>query len=162
MSPRDALELASFVVTVIALPFAIVVFLLEQRKARENEDEEAYQTLSDSYNEFLKLVLANPDLMLRTAPHAPALNEEQRERRLVIFEMLISLLERAYILLYDDDMPTRKRRRWHTWEDYMREWCRREDFRDLLERLLQGEDPEFAALIRRLAREEAQAQEAAA
>ena len=35
----------------------------------------------------------------------------------------------------------------------MREWCRREDFRDLLPRLLGGEDPEFSAFILRLARE---------
>jgi hypothetical protein len=37
----------------------------------------------------------------------------------------------------------------------MREWCRREDFRALLPRLLQGEDPEFAQFIRDLAAREA-------
>jgi hypothetical protein len=37
----------------------------------------------------------------------------------------------------------------------MREWCRREDFRDLLPRLFIGEDAEFAGLNRRLAPEEA-------
>ena len=69
MSWRDAFELASFVVTVIGLPFAIGVFLLQQRQERENEEEEAYQMLSDAYNDFLKIVLANADLQLRT--HEP-------------------------------------------------------------------------------------------
>ena len=38
----------------------------------------------------------------------------------------------------------------------MREWSRREDFRERLPRLLRGEDPSFAAYIQGLAREEAQ------
>ena len=54
-------------VTVVGLPFAIGVFLLQQRQERDNEDEEAYQMLSDAYNDFLKIVLANADLQLRTS-----------------------------------------------------------------------------------------------
>jgi hypothetical protein len=149
-----AIEQGSYLVTVVGLPFAIWVFLSQQRKERENEEEEAYLLLSASYNEFLKLVLANPDLKLRTGAQGAKLDDEQRERRVVIFEMLISLFERAYLLLYEPDMTGRQRRRWNSWEDYMREWCRREDFRVLLPRLLQGEDPEFSAFIRALADEE--------
>jgi hypothetical protein len=37
----------------------------------------------------------------------------------------------------------------------MREWCRREDFRRRLPQLLIGEDPDFAAYLRRIADEEA-------
>jgi len=36
----------------------------------------------------------------------------------------------------------------------MREWCRRDDFRHELPRLLRGEDPGFQAYIRRVADEE--------
>ena len=76
---RDAWELASFIVTVVGLPFAIGVFLLQQRQERENEDEEAYQMLSDAYNDFLKIVLANADLQLRTsaALHEPDVGAER-------------------------------------------------------------------------------------
>ena len=70
MNWRDAWELASFVVTVVGLPFAIGFFLLQQRQERDNEDEEAYQMLSDAYNDFLKVVLANADLHLRTSDGA--------------------------------------------------------------------------------------------
>jgi len=44
-----------------------------------------------------------------------------------------------------------KRRRWHSWEDYMREWCAREDFADVLDTLLIGEDADFRNYIRSLA-----------
>ncbi len=147
-------ELLSYIVTVIGLPVGISIFVYEQRKERDNEDEEVYQLLSDSYNDFLKLVLANPDLKLRSQAATPNLTEEQQERMLVIFEMLISLFERAYLTAFDDRMTIKQQRRWHSWDDFMREWCRRDDFRVLLPRLLQGEDPDFATYIRCLAEEE--------
>ena len=151
MSALELLELGSYMVTIIGLPFAILAYLKEQRQERENEDEEGWQRLSDAYNDFLKLVLANPDLRLRTAERVQGLSEEQRERQRVIFEMLVSLFERAYILLYSETMPGRQLRRWNSWEDYMREWCTRQDFRELLPELLRGEDADFAAYIQRLA-----------
>lgn len=154
MNLKDAFEFASFVVTVVALPFAVWVFLAEQRKERENEEEEAYQLLSDAYIDFLKIVLGNADLQLRSTPALANPTPEQNERMLVIFDMLVSLFERAYLLAYAENMGEKQRRRWHSWEDYMREWCQREDFRARLPELLRGEDPDFSAYIRGLATEE--------
>jgi hypothetical protein len=154
MTGRDAFELASFVVTVIGLPFAIVVFVLQQRKERENEEEEAYQHLSDAYNDFLKIVLANADLHLRTNAALPSPTAEQNERMMVIFDMLISLFERAYLVAYKSEMAETEQRRWNSWDDYMREWCRRDDFFNALPLLLRGEDPEFQRYILRVAQEE--------
>jgi hypothetical protein len=144
-------ELLSYVVTVIGLPLAIVVFAMEQRKERQNEEEAVYESISDNYQEFLRIVLEHPDLHLFSMAKTPALTEEQRERMMVIFSMLISLFERAYMLLYEDNADPAKQRRWHSWEDYMREWCAREDFRDSLDSLLAGEDPDFCGYIRALA-----------
>jgi hypothetical protein len=154
MPIRDLLELASFLVTVIGLPFAIGVFFLEQRRERENEEEEGYQLLSDAYNDFLKIVLANADLQLRSTAALPNPTPEQNERMLVIFDMLISLFERAYLVAYKDDMSATEHRRWNSWDDYMREWCRRDDFHNALPLLLRGEDPEFQRYIKRVAQEE--------
>jgi hypothetical protein len=151
---RDAFELASFVVTVVGLPFAIGVFLLQQRQERENEDEAAYQQLSDAYTEFLKIVLANADLQLRTSGALPNPTPEQNERMMVIFDMLVSLFERAYLVAYKDDMTPTERRRWNSWDDYMREWCRRDDFHNALPLLLRGEDPGFQTYIKRVSGEE--------
>ena len=156
MTAMEVWELLSYVVTVIGLPMAVTVFIYEQRKERDNEDEEVYQLLSDAYHDFLKLVLANPDLKLRSQAATPDLTEEQQERMQVIFEMLISLFERAYLTAFDDRMTAKQQRRWHSWDDFMREWVRRDDFRAQLPRLLQGEDADFAVYIRRLADEERQ------
>lgn len=147
-------EQLSYIVTVIGLPFAIAVYLKDQRQERQNDEEEIYQRLSDEYAEFCKLIIDNADLRLRTQKDTPpALTPEQEERRLILFEMLVALFERAYILVYEDDMGRQQRRLWQSWEDYMRDWCEREDFRDLLPRLLTGEDEDFSTHIMRIAAE---------
>ena len=147
----ESWELASYVVTVVGLPLAIFVFFFEQRKERENEEEEVYQLLSDNYQDFLRVALDNPDLRLFADEETPQLTDEQRERMFIIFSMLISLFERAYLLLYEDDMKPKQARRWRSWEDYMSEWCQRADFRALLPVLLRGEDPEFVVYMQALA-----------
>ena len=70
-------EVLSYLVTIFALPMAILVFLYEQRCERQNEQEELYQRLSDEYISFLKLALANPDLqLLRKSALSQPLTEE--------------------------------------------------------------------------------------
>jgi hypothetical protein len=152
MSLFQTCELTFYIVETLALPFAIIVFILEQRKERQNEEEEIFQRLSDEYREFLKLVLDNADLHLLRRDGAPQdLTDDQKERRLTIFGILISLFERAYLLVYEEDMDKQTRRMWQSWEDYMREWVRRAEFRDALPQLLEGEDEEFTRHIRHLA-----------
>ncbi|HEY0010206.1 MAG TPA: hypothetical protein VGB55_15890 [Tepidisphaeraceae bacterium] len=144
-------EMLSYVVTVIGLPLAILVFILERRKERENDEEEVYQLLSDNYQDFLKVALENSELALFSSELTQDLTPQQREKMFIIFSMLVSLFERAYLLLHEGRMSAIQKRRWRTWEDYMREWCARPDFANLLPTLLQDEDPEFVAYIEELA-----------
>jgi hypothetical protein len=130
-----------------------LVFVIERRKERAAEAEELYQRLSDEYTSFLKLVLDNADLQLLRKHASPAeLNEDQMERKFALFGILVSIFERAYLLVYDEHMNKQARRLWSSWEDYMQEWCRRPDFRKSLPELLEGEDPEFRAYIESVAR----------
>jgi len=55
----------------------------------------------------------------------------------------VSLFERAYLLVFEERMDKQTTRLWQSWEDYMREWCRRPDFREALPDLLSGEDEGF-------------------
>lgn len=147
-------EIASYVVTVIGLPFAIIAYLLEQRKERQNEDEELYQRLADEYAEFQQLLLKNADLRLISGyVRDSEMTDEQRERKTIIFDLLVSLFERAYILVYEEDMSKQTQRLWGTWEDYIRFWTKRNDFRSALNDLLDGEDPEFTAYMKKIASE---------
>jgi hypothetical protein len=148
----DIVEFSFYLVETFALPFAILVFLIERRKERHVEEEEIYQRLSDEYTNFLKLVLDNADLhLLRKDALLNQLSEEQMERKFALFGILVSIFERAYILVYEEHMSKQTRRLWSSWEDYMREWCRRPDFRRALPELLEGEDPDFRKHIQGIA-----------
>jgi hypothetical protein len=89
--------------------------------------------------------------LLRKHETVTELTAEQQERKFTLFNILVSLFERAYLLVYEDAMDKQTRRLWQSWEDYMREWCRREEFRATLPELLQGEDEDFAAHIEKIA-----------
>ena len=146
------LEACTYLVTILGVPVAILVFFYQQRQARQNEENALHRTLSEEYDNFLRLVLDHADLQLIRSPDAyPELNDEQRERKHILFSILISLFEKAYIILYDDKMSKDTRRLWLSWEDDMREWCRRGDFRAALPTLLEGEDDAFSRHIARVA-----------
>ena len=92
MDTLQTWELLSYLVTVIGLPLAILVFVYERRRERQNDQEEIFQRLSDEYREFLKLVLENSDLhLLQREVSSRELTLEQKERRFVIFGILVSL-----------------------------------------------------------------------
>ena len=155
MDTFGMVEFLSYIVTIVGFPFAILVFVYEKRRERQTEEEEIYQRLSDEYADFLRLVLENADLRLMRNQGADyKLNDEQLERKLVIFGILVALFERAYILVYEDNMSKQTRRLWLSWEDYMRDWCKRKDFREALPQLLQGEDEDFQRQITSIARQE--------
>jgi len=147
-------ELLSYIVTVIGLPLAIYIYLHDQFKERENEEDEVYQLVSVNYQDLLKVALDHADLKLFSDPPLADPTEEQRERMIIYFSMLVSLFERAYLLLYEELMSGRQLRRWRSWEDYMQEWCRRADFREALPELLRGEDPDFVAYIQGLVKKD--------
>ncbi len=151
MDVMQVLEAASYLVTVVGLPLAIWVFIHDRRRERQSDEEEIFLRLSDEYSDFMRLVIDNADLQLLSASPRGELGEEQRERRHALFAILVSLFERAYVLVYEERMSPQQARLWRTWTDYMQEWCAREDFRTALPRLLQGEDPGFVATIGRIA-----------
>ncbi|WP_298968222.1 hypothetical protein [uncultured Roseobacter sp.] len=138
------LEGLSYLVTILGFPAAIFVIVREERLRRENEASELHRNLSEEYDNFLRMVIDHSDLLLMSRTRlADDLDEEKRERVEIIFRILISLFEKVFILLHRQDMEGNAQRRWASWQDYMTEWCNREDFRSLLPKLLEGEDEEF-------------------
>lgn len=151
MDAMQWLEALSYLVTIVGLPFAIGVYVHDRRRDRQNDEEEIFLRLSDEYADFMRLVIDNADLHLLSPTVKGELSEEQLERKRALFAILVSLFERAYVLVYEERMSRQQARLWQSWEDYMHEWCAREDFRAALASLLQGEDPGFVATIQRIA-----------
>ena len=151
MSGLEWLEAASYIVTIVGLPLAIGVFVYDRHRDRQTDEEEIFLRLSDEYADFMRLVIDNADLHLLSPGVKGELSEDQLERKHALFAILVSLFERAYVLVYEDDMSRQQARLWQSWEDYMVEWCARADFRAALPALMQGEDPGFVSMIQRIA-----------
>src|SRR5271170_3283563 len=49
---KDIFEFTFYMVDTFALPFAIIVYVIERRKERQADEEELYQRLSDEYMNF--------------------------------------------------------------------------------------------------------------
>lgn len=151
MSGLEWLEALSYIVTIIGLPLAIGVYIYDRRRDQQTDEEEIFLRLSDEYADFMRLVIENADLHLLSPTVKGALSEDQMERKQALFAILVALFERAYVLVYEDDMSHQQARLWQSWADYMTEWSQREDFRNALPSLLSGEDPGFVAMIRQIA-----------
>lgn len=148
MTLLEKFELWSYVATIVGFPWLILTFWYERKKEGMNEQEELFLDLSREYDEFLKLVLNNSDLRLMSPQSNIVFDEEKTERRYIIFGILVSIFERAYLLVYEDDMDKQTARLWKSWEDYIKEWCSRKDFRASLDIHLVGEDPDFVKYMK--------------
>lgn len=152
-------ELLSYIVTVLGLPIALFAIWREMRAERRNEqkeieqrEDELYVSLSQQYTAFLESALANPELdLMGENGAAPNLTPAQHQKKQIYFEMLIALFERAYILLYEPNLSGDAARRWQSWADYIEWWLRKPDFRAYTLANLDGEDPDFAAFVRKKA-----------
>ncbi|MGB3339223.1 MAG: hypothetical protein WBA73_18760 [Devosia sp.] len=144
---NEALQAISSITLILGLPFAILAFVLDRRKARQNEITEIYVNLGDSYFDFVRMTLSAPDANVWEKHDNKDLTSREIGQKWALFEALVSLFERAYIFSYDAGKTGDNARNWRPWETFMREWCAREDFSEWLPDLVADEDPAFAAYI---------------
>lgn len=137
------MELLSYFATVIGIPLALATFIIQERKERQVEQQEIYDQLMAHYSEILQKLFDHPELDYHETPMK---DPEDARRQLIIYEMLVSLFERAFILLYGDPDPSYKRM-WNSWADYINLWAGRPNFRYALPSLMKGEDPDFARFM---------------
>lgn len=153
MTITEFWSLAANISLALSAPYALILFMYEKNKERDVSNEEMYQKLAEEYAKFSNLLINNADLQLRTNPVPDtSLTPDQKERKKVIFDLLVALFEQAFILVYEEKMDAQAKRLWTTWEDYIIFWCNRPDFRAHLPDLLPGEDPEFVAYIKKMAK----------
>lgn len=135
----EFMELLSYVATVIGIPLAIITFITQERKERQSEQEEIYDKLMDHYAEIQEKLFEHPEL---DQHNTPLTDPEAARRQRILYEMLISLFERAFILLHGETDPAYKRM-WNSWLDYIESWSVRPNFRAVLPDMMRGEDPDF-------------------
>ena len=132
----------------IGIPIGIGLYVVNKRKERLEREYGTYDALDNKYIDYLRLCLANPDLDVADTPRRdmPGLSPEQQHRELVIFSILISIMERAY-LMYEDKSGRVRRDQWAGWDAYIRDWSLRTNFTTVLPTLTQQFDGGFVKYL---------------
>jgi len=160
---KDLFELLSYVAILLGIPAGLCQYYRSVKKEQQDREYGTYNALDEKYLQFLTLCFKHPELDVFEVPDAAPrpLDETQKKQELIALTMLISICERAF-LMYSDQSTAVKRRQWSGWDGFIREYCRRENFRRALARAGGGFDLGFEEYIRRvLAETESEAAEKA-
>jgi hypothetical protein len=149
------------VATVGGVLVGLAALTFEKRRERIDRENGTYHALDEAYIEFLKLSLDHPDLHLPTAALLAGQSSEPDPERLVrhqlVFEVLVSLLERAYVMYHRHGRVIRDAQ-WKGWDAYATRWAKRRDFAALWKQISADEyDARFVAYIEALMKGESAA-----
>ncbi len=124
-SIRDLFELLSYIAAVIGIPLAIYTYYKGKQEEQKIKEKEVLFTSHTLYVDYLKLCLEHPQLNTYNYPEGSLSEKEKKE--LIIFEILFTYLESAY-LYYRNQSDEIRRRQWKGWEEYIKDFSSNENF----------------------------------
>jgi hypothetical protein len=130
MTFKEIAETVSHVIVIVGLPLAIIQYWKESSKERMDRRYEIYSSMDEKFVEWEKLCLEYPELDIHDVKDSVpvVLNEKQKKQEVILFTILFSIFERAY-MLYSDESTQLKKSQWTGWDQYMQDYCKRENFR---------------------------------
>ncbi len=128
-----SLEQLSYVASILGFPAIVLAICVEILRSAQERSRETQLELSRRYGEFLRLAMDLPecrlaDTLTPNEVETSDLTEEIAYRQRIAFQTLVSLFEDAHFLLSGKLSPMRSRL-WHGWEEYIKYWMSRPDFR---------------------------------
>jgi len=144
MTVLEVFELLSYVATALGVPTAIGAYLTAKSRERREREYETYHALDEKYLDYLEMCIQNPRLDMYYFPleQEVVLSPEEKIQQHAMCEILIALLERAF-LMYRDQATEIKRAQWEGWNAYMHDWAKRANFRRLWSELGEQFDKDF-------------------
>jgi hypothetical protein len=135
-------------VTIVGLPIAIATFRTSKRKEAIDREYGTYNSLDERYIEFVKFALDHIELDVFELGlvNPPALDDFKKHQQLAAYSILMSIMERAY-LMYADQPGAAKRNQWHGWHQFISNYCARISFREAWIKNGDGFDDTFTAYI---------------
>lgn len=151
MEAAQYIEVAANVATAMSLIVAVAILGLEKRRERIDREYGTYDALDEKYIEFLRICIDNPDLNIyhNYASSSIKLDTEQKMKRAAAFEILVSVLERAY-LMYHEKRSSVMERQWAGWEAYIEGWARDPRFVEVWQTLGDQYEQQFCRHINSL------------
>jgi hypothetical protein len=150
---------------VLAVSWAFFGRVKDDRAYREDK---THAELNARYAEYLSLVVRYPDLPIQdfgddeywmkkvfdesyvedNSKKLDDLSYIDYKRTVTVYEILYTMMERAY-LTYAAHNDNFKKKQWYGWDEYIKEWFERSDFRTIWERHLSSSenDSDFTRYI---------------
>lgn len=133
----------SNVVTALGLPLAIGTWLWQIRRERISRERDTHGEMNSRYMAYLQLVLTNPSLELQDFELSRDRDLNQKlplseAMKITGLEILINMFERAFFLYHGHSSKFREQQ-WKGWDEYIRGWTQREEFRKYWFTYLRGE-----------------------
>jgi hypothetical protein len=151
MTIATTLDVLVKITQLIGIPVGIIVYARNKRKERIDREYGTYDALDQKYIDYLKLCLANSDLDVADMPktNVIALTAEQSHRQTIMFLILLSIMERAYIM-YKDKSDAIRQSQWSGWNAYIQDWLKRGNFAAALPMLSTEFDVGFCAYLKQM------------
>ncbi|MDP4265394.1 MAG: hypothetical protein Q8941_22905 [Bacteroidota bacterium] len=126
----DYLSAIANVILILGLPIAVIQYISTTKKEKKDREYETYNSLDEKYVEWEKLCLEYPQLDIYDVKDSipPVLNAKEKKEEMILFTILFSIFERAYIL-YSDESTQMKKDQWIGWHLYITNYCQRDNFR---------------------------------
>lgn len=131
---RLVFEILANIATLLGVPIAIWLFANEKRRERLDREYGTYDALDEKYIEYLKLCLEYPELDVfdyaksEIDQFLSKKNKSVEKQELILFTILISIFERSF-LMYRDQSTALKKEQWMGWDEYIRDYAVRNNFR---------------------------------
>jgi len=123
-------QLLSLLSLAVSAPMGVVQYYRARVAERQAAVDRTYDALDDRYTSFQVLCMQHVDLDCYDRPliHAARLSSEDSVRQRLIYTVLLSMLERAYIQYQRKSVPSAKEQ-WAGWGEYAAAFSPRTAFR---------------------------------
>ncbi len=117
----------SDVIQTVTLLIAVIGILAQFAKSNEDRENGTYDSLDARFTRFLEICSKYPELEVYNPlrDNWKELTGEQYRRQLILYQMLVSIFERAYILYNENHLrkSSSRRHQWAGWFDYMKHYA---------------------------------------
>lgn len=126
------LEMTTYVITILGVPFALYMYIDEQKTQRAEREYGTYDALDDKYIELQQLCLQYSKLDIFDTPfeNPNKLSEEEQKQEEAILLIRVSIFERAF-LMYQREANQAKKDQWDGWKIEIIEWLERKNFNEI-------------------------------
>lgn len=128
---RGALESFSYIVAIVGASTAVIIFWKNSSAESRDMERRIYKDMQDQMHRINELCFNHPELdagWFRRDGVGVSLTPEQKVQLCILYDMITSLFEDAY-LIYGVASAKQRQRQWGGWEEYIRDYVGRPDYK---------------------------------